>query len=214
MYGVVTATRRPVDRSDTPSRRPGSARLADSRSDTTDALSVDSIARAAEHLVDTEGVGALTMRRLGRELGVEAMSIYHHLPNKAALEDAIVTRLLAPADVIPPETPPLDAVEWYVRSIRTALRARPRRVPLVTGRLPATLFDAPAPRAVIDSLVRAGFDRSASAWILDAFVGYVIGHALVEHSDVHATTDDDGAAFDTGLRFLLIGLREDLGIDR
>lgn len=183
------------------------------RSETTEPLSIDSIARAAEHLVDTEGLAALTMRRLGRELGVEAMSIYHHLPNKAALEATLVARLLAPVGSVPPSATPLEAVEWFARGVRESMRSAPNRLPLVVGRLPRELFDAPAPRAVVDTLVAAGFDHAAAAWILDAFVGFVVGHALVERADVHATTDDDGAAFDTGLRFLLIGLRDDLGLD-
>ena len=180
--------------------------------DTREPLSVETIARAAERVVDGEGMPALTMRRLGRELGVEAMSIYHHIPNKAALEDVLATRLLSPTGEVPPTNSPLDVVEWYARAIRSVLRAHPRRLPLVSGRLPAQLFEAPAPQAVLTTLLDAGFDHSAAAWILDALVGYVIGHALVERADVHATTDDDGAAFDTGLRFLLIGLRDELGL--
>jgi len=179
-------------------------------------LGADSIVRAAEHIIDQDGLGALTMRRLGRELGVEAMSIYHHIPNKAALEARLVTRLLAAEDVGLPDaaadlTPDL-LVEHYARRLRSALHDHPRRLPLVTGRLPPELFDAALPLSVVDSLMAAGFDPSASAWILDAVIGYVIGHALVEHSDHRATADDDEAAFETGLRFLLLGLRSDLGL--
>jgi hypothetical protein len=103
-------------------------------------------------------------------------------------------------------------VERYVRSIRSAMRSHPRRVQLLTGELPAELFDTAAPRTVIAELVAAGFDRSAACWILDACIGFVVGHAMVEHSSSHATVDDDEAAFETGLRFILIGLRSDLGI--
>ncbi len=183
-------------------------------------LGADSIVRAAEHIIDQEGLGALTMRRLGRELGVEAMSIYHHIPNKATLEARLVTRLLATddagtSDAAPDITSDLTSdllVEHYVRRLRSALHDHPGRLPLVTGRLPPELFDAAVPRSVVDSLMAAGFDPSASAWILDAVIGYVIGHALVEHSDHRATADDDEAAFETGLRFLLLGLRSDLGL--
>jgi AcrR family transcriptional regulator len=191
-----------------------------SRYDEHEPLSVDSIARAAEYIVDEEGIRALTMRRLGRELGVEAMSIYHHIPNKAALESTLVTRLLSPHDVDGflagsvggASSSPDLLVERYVRSIRAALQAHPNRVPLITGQLPAQLFDAPVPHVVTSALETAGFDRSAAAWILDSCIGYVVGHALVEHSSQHATVDDDEAAFETGLRFLMIGLRSDLGI--
>ena len=53
-------------------------------------LTRDSILSAALELVDTEGLDALTMRALGARLGVEAMSIYHHLPSKQAVIDGIV----------------------------------------------------------------------------------------------------------------------------
>jgi hypothetical protein len=54
-------------------------------------LTIASIAEAALKLIDREGLSALSMRRVGAELGVEAMAIYHHLPNKEALLEAVVT---------------------------------------------------------------------------------------------------------------------------
>jgi len=47
---------------------------------------------AALDLVDRDGVAALSMRHLGAELGVEAMTVYQYLPNKDALLDGIVER--------------------------------------------------------------------------------------------------------------------------
>ncbi len=63
------------------------------------ALSRERIAAAAMALVDREGLPALSTRRLGDELGCEAMSIYHHFPNKAHLMDALVDLMLAEASV-------------------------------------------------------------------------------------------------------------------
>ena len=42
---------------------------------------------AALEIIDADGLAALSMRRLGTSLGVEAMAIYHHVPNKDALLD-------------------------------------------------------------------------------------------------------------------------------
>lgn len=47
------------------------------------------VLRAAVELVDRDGLDALTMRRLAEELGVEAMSLYHHVANKEAVLDGI-----------------------------------------------------------------------------------------------------------------------------
>jgi AcrR family transcriptional regulator len=59
------------------------------------ALSRDSIIDAAFGIVDSEGAAALSARRLARELKVEAMSLYHHLPNMDAVLDLLVERLLS-----------------------------------------------------------------------------------------------------------------------
>ncbi|MEO6510357.1 MAG: TetR/AcrR family transcriptional regulator [Nocardioides sp.] len=48
------------------------------------------VLETAVGLADHEGLGALSMRRLGQELGVEAMSLYHHVSNKDALLDGMV----------------------------------------------------------------------------------------------------------------------------
>src|SRR5688572_33505298 len=53
-------------------------------------LSRDRVVRAAMEVADREGLAALTMRRLGQELGVEAMSLYKHVANKDAILDGIV----------------------------------------------------------------------------------------------------------------------------
>lgn len=49
------------------------------------------IVAAARQLVEEEGVYALSMRRLGDRLGIRAPSIYKHLPDKAALENALIS---------------------------------------------------------------------------------------------------------------------------
>lgn len=53
-------------------------------------LSRDRVLRTAMDLADRNGLEALTMRGLADELDVEAMSLYHHLPNKSAILDGVV----------------------------------------------------------------------------------------------------------------------------
>jgi AcrR family transcriptional regulator len=57
-------------------------------------LTRERILEAARALADAEGVDAVTMRRLAAELGVEAMSLYHHVPNKDALLDGLVATII------------------------------------------------------------------------------------------------------------------------
>ncbi|HEX7031000.1 MAG TPA: TetR/AcrR family transcriptional regulator C-terminal domain-containing protein [Gammaproteobacteria bacterium] len=58
-------------------------------------LTRERILEAATSLADAEGIGAVTMRRLAAGLGVEAMSLYHHVPNKDALLDGVVATIIA-----------------------------------------------------------------------------------------------------------------------
>ncbi|MDR7277554.1 TetR/AcrR family transcriptional regulator [Catenuloplanes atrovinosus] len=86
-------------------------------------LTRDRVLAAATRVADVEGLKALTMRRLGAELGVEAMSLYHHLPGKEALLDGVADALIAEiqaaaADVVD------DATGWKERLRRTFLAAR------------------------------------------------------------------------------------------
>lgn len=59
------------------------------------ALSRDRILETAVALADREGIGGLTMRSLASELGVEAMSLYHHVANKEALLDGVADAIAA-----------------------------------------------------------------------------------------------------------------------
>ena len=61
---------------------------------TREPLSRERVLVAAVALADAKGVPALTMRRLAIDLGVEAMSLYYHLPGKEALLDGLVDFLL------------------------------------------------------------------------------------------------------------------------
>jgi AcrR family transcriptional regulator len=60
-------------------------------------LSRDRLLAAAVDIADAEGVGAVTMRRVSAAVGVEAMSLYHHLPGKEALLDGLIDTVVAEA---------------------------------------------------------------------------------------------------------------------
>ena len=64
-------------------------------------LDKEAIELAALALIDKDGLGELSMRRLGKKLGVEAMSLYHHYPSKAHLLDALLDRLIATSEGAP-----------------------------------------------------------------------------------------------------------------
>jgi AcrR family transcriptional regulator len=97
-------------------------------------LSREQVLDAALDLVDRDGVAALSMRRLGAELGVEAMTLYHYLPNKDALLDGIVERVMAQADTTLTSGPWDRALTDYARSLRATLLRHPGAALIVATR--------------------------------------------------------------------------------
>jgi AcrR family transcriptional regulator len=99
-------------------------------------LSCVRIIEAAVHYVDDNCLDELSMRRLGSELGVEAMSLYRYFPSKSALLDAVVGWLLR--DLALPDDPATEGWEGQVRdfavSFRTITRQHPHLMPLLTVR--------------------------------------------------------------------------------
>ena len=67
------------------------------------ALTAERALAEAMALADTEGLSGLTMRKLASRLGVEAMSLYHHLPNKDALLDGMVDQVYTEVELPLPD---------------------------------------------------------------------------------------------------------------
>lgn len=88
-------------------------------------LSRDRVLRTAIALADQSGIEALTMRRLGQELGVEAMSLYKHVANKDDILDGIVDLVVGDIEVPPTGTPWRSAMRERALSAHDALLAHP-----------------------------------------------------------------------------------------
>ncbi len=88
-------------------------------------LNRDRVLRAAIALADTAGLEALTMRRLGQELGVEAMSLYNHVANKDDVLDGMVDLVLGDIEIPPTGTPWKTAMRQRAISAHEVLLAHP-----------------------------------------------------------------------------------------
>ena len=88
-------------------------------------LTRDRVVDAAMELVDRDGLEALSMRRLGQALGVEAMTLYHHVGRKDRLMAALVDRIYAEIDLPPPATPWRAAVRETARSAHDVFARHP-----------------------------------------------------------------------------------------
>ena len=91
--------------------------------------------RAALDYVDAHGLTALSMHKLGAELGVKGMSLYSHVDSKDALLDGIVEAMWAEREL--PDTTGMDwrdAPRSYARMLRAIIRRHPNAAPLLANR--------------------------------------------------------------------------------
>ena len=148
--------------------------------------------RAAIDLADREGIEAVSMRRLGAELGVEAMSLYNHVPNKAALLDGIVETVLNDIDL------PSNIADWRacVREMAKGYRriavAHPNIVPLVATRPFNTVASLRPVEVGFEILRNAGFEPEASLHAFRTLAGFVTGYTLAETGTFFGETNDPG----------------------
>jgi AcrR family transcriptional regulator len=96
-------------------------------------ISKDACARAALEIIDGEGLEALSLERLAKEIGVRAPSLYHHFADKAEIL-ARVARLVTLEVPVPPQPSHDDWPEWMVEmcvGFRRAIMAHPNAAPLL-----------------------------------------------------------------------------------
>src|SRR5690349_13754357 len=112
------------------------------------------IIETAVAFVDASGLAALTMRRLGKQLGVEAMSLYRYVNGREDLLEGIVDRLvtglqLGPGDQLLRPTSGWQAyLQWLAHAVRELAREHPHVFPLIATRHPAAPWLRPPLRSV------------------------------------------------------------------
>lgn len=199
------------------------------------------IVRAALRLMDAEGLEAVTMRRVAHELGVEAMSLYHHVRDKEDLLGGAIEAVMAEFPV--PEDHPdwREAVRRTARAWRELLKAHPHVITLMAHRrepllVPAVLRALEHAFAVLG---RAGLPEAEAVSAFRALNSYIQGFVLAEvahlfggEAELPAEVDlaavgaelpalaahlpylvrcDFDAEFERGLDLILRGLAVELG---
>jgi AcrR family transcriptional regulator len=145
-------------------------------------LNRERILRAAIALADRDGVGSLSMRRLGQELGVEAMSLYHHVANKDDLLDGMVDLVFGEIDLPRVETGWKTAMRQRAISARQVLSRHPWAIGLMESRRTPGPANLRHHDAVIGCLREAGFSVALTAHAYSLLDSYVYGFALQEAS--------------------------------
>ena len=145
-------------------------------------LSRDRVLRAAVALADTSGISALSMRKLGEALGVEAMSLYNHVASKGDLLDGMIDIVFSEIDL------PSGDGDWRAAVRRRAISARQvlRRHRWAIGLMESRTSPGPATLrhhdAVLGCLRRAGFPVALTAHAYSLLDSYIYGFALQEAS--------------------------------
>jgi AcrR family transcriptional regulator len=150
------------------------------------------VLQAAVNLVDQHELRYLTMRRLGQQLGVEAMSLYHYVHSREDLLDGIVELVID--DLYGDPDVHLTADDWqeYLQRLAHGVRrialAHPQIFPLIATRPPAAPWVRPPLRSLrwmesfLETLHQCGFSDAAAVNAYRSFSSFLLGHLLLEVS--------------------------------
>ncbi|MCB1172537.1 MAG: TetR/AcrR family transcriptional regulator C-terminal domain-containing protein [Leptospiraceae bacterium] len=133
-------------------------------------------------LADQQGIGALSMRKLAAALGVEAMSLYHHVKSRENLLDQMVDRVFAALS----EQSDNKSGEWQpwimeaATHMRSVLRKHPWSVGLLDSRRNPGSATLGYQNARLGRLREAGFSLSMAAHAVAVLDSFVYGFVLQE----------------------------------
>ena len=199
-------------------------------------LDRERVLRAAVELADSEGIDALTMRRLAARLGVEAMTLYYHVKNKTDVVDGMVGLVTREFEPPTPGEPWRPAVRDAAISAHDALMRHPWAADqmFTAGVSPARLAWMDA---LLGTLRSGGLSPALTHHAYHALDSHIVGFTLwvvglpiddttlpdmaatflatlpaeglphlVEHIEQHVSPSDDIREFEFGLDLLLDGL--------
>jgi AcrR family transcriptional regulator len=163
---------------------------------------------AALDVVDRDGIEALTMRRLGHELGRDPMGLYRYAESHAAVLDGVAERVLGQLAVA------TDGQDWRgclratAHDYRRLALAHPHAVPLIVTR-PLTTPLGLRPlgtlrplEQLLDMLIRAGFEPVDALHVYRAYFGFLNGHVLNELQELVADPEESDDLLRLGLHRL------------
>ncbi|MGH3886263.1 MAG: TetR/AcrR family transcriptional regulator C-terminal domain-containing protein [Pseudonocardiaceae bacterium] len=171
-------------------------------------LSRELVLAAALRLVDAEGLDALTMRRLGQDLGRDPMALYRYSPNRAALLDGVAELVLSQLVI------PNGDRDWQAQLRQTAhdfrrlALAHPNVVPLLVTRLLSTplglrpLGTLRPLEQLLALLIGAGFAPADALHVYRAYFGFLYGHVLDELQELVANPEETDDLLRLGLHRL------------
>ena len=171
-------------------------------------LSREVVLAKALEVVDADGLDALTMRRLGQELGRDPMSLYRYAENRAALLDG-VTELVLNELTIHPQDPDWKAqLRQIAHDLRRLALQHPNVVPLLVTRPLSTplglrpLGTLRPLEQILSLLIGAGFSPADALHVYRAYYGFLYGHILNELQEFVVDPEENEALLRLGLHRL------------
>jgi AcrR family transcriptional regulator len=164
-------------------------------------LTRERIVAAAMRIMDEEGLDAVTMRRVAREVGVEAMSLYHHVRDKEDLLDGICSRVMCEFRYPDEDRPWIEVARDGAREWRRVLRDHPNVIALWADRQrPMTDLEALMPMEfALRVIARAGMDAREGVLVFNVIGGYIMGVVMMEVGAMFsAGTNRGGRSIDLG----------------
>lgn len=148
-------------------------------------LARERILSAALRIVDREGMGALSMRRLAADLGVNPMSIYHHLPGKDAVVSGLVALVFSRMQMLPSEGLSWQGrVRAYAHAHRGVVRSHPNlALQIVSDAAAVSEAVLLGAEPLYGALEDAGLSPAKIVLAADSLVDFVHGFALGEASN-------------------------------
>src|SRR5215203_4397100 len=152
---------------------------------------------AAIEFIDRQGLHALTMRRLGAHLGVEAMALYRYVPGRENLLDGVVESVIDelygdPDVILAASHGWQDYLQRLAHGVRRIALAHPEVFPLIASRPPAAPWVRPPLRSLrlvesfLDTLHDGGFSDQAAVAAYRAYSSFLLGHLLLEVTQIGA----------------------------
>ncbi|MFE5704226.1 TetR/AcrR family transcriptional regulator C-terminal domain-containing protein [Rhodococcus koreensis] len=183
----------------------------DDDSSETAPLTRELILACALGIIDRDGIDGLTMRRLGKALDRDPMTLYRHAPNKAALLDGIAEMVLEQLVVDTDDGDWVAQLREVARSFRRLALDHPQVVPLLVTRPLATplglrpLGTLRPLENILSLLTGAGFTGADALHVYRALFGFLHGHVLNELQELVERPDETDDLLRLGLHRLPIG---------
>lgn len=140
------------------------------------------VVAAALAIVDRDGLDGLTMRALGRELGVDPMAAYHWFPNKLAILQGVGEAILS--EIVVPDW--AIAVRWQevamtmAREYRAAMLRHPRALPVASTQPVLTPRGFELLERTSSALVAGGLTPGSAMEAINTVAAFVIGTCMAE----------------------------------